>query len=86
MNGLSLEATEPRPGDTIEEQALSVMFDAHAALSEAIRQHDEMERMAQEQKQISEVRERSKKETKMGRDVSNSLIVLISGSIEIRPT
>lgn len=71
MNGLSLEAVESRPGDTIEEQALSVLFDAHASLSEAIRQHDEMDRMAQEQKQISEVRERSKKETKMGRDVSS---------------
>jgi hypothetical protein len=71
-NGLHLDASQeiPRQGDTIEESALGALFDAHHALSEAIKQHDELDRMAMEQREISEVRERSKKDTKMGRDVS----------------
>lgn len=72
MNGLSLEpATRPVSETiTIEEQALAALFEAHAALSEAIRQHDELDRMAMEQREMSEVRERSKKDVRMGRDVS----------------
>lgn len=73
MNGLSLEPKSHEssgPGDTIEESALAALFEAHAALSEAIRQHDELDRMAMEQREMSEVRERSKKDMRMGRDVS----------------
>ena len=56
--------------NTIEEEALAALFEAHAALADAIKQHDEMDRMAMEQREIREVSERSKKDTRMGRDVS----------------
>ncbi|WVR04273.1 hypothetical protein IAU60_001273 [Kwoniella sp. DSM 27419] len=55
-------------GDTPEEQALANLFEAHSALAEALRQHDEMERIAAEDREMREVRERSKKDTRMDRN------------------
>ena len=54
---------------TMEERALAVLFEAHAMLADALRQHDELERLAGEEKVMREVRERSKKDTKMDRSV-----------------
>ncbi|OXG10852.1 hypothetical protein C361_06890 [Cryptococcus neoformans Tu259-1] len=52
---------------TPEERALAALFEAHAMLADVMKQHDELERMAQNEKELWEVRERSKKETKMDR-------------------
>jgi hypothetical protein len=57
-------------GSTIEEKALAALFEAHGMLAEALKQHDDMERMAADEKELREVRERSKKETRMDRNVS----------------
>lgn len=54
---------------TPEERALAALFEAHAMLADVMKQHDELERMAQNEKELWEVRERSKKETKMDRSV-----------------
>lgn len=58
---------------TLEEEALATLFEAHSNLAEAIRQHDELERMAQDEQELRQVRERSRKETRMDRNVSRSL-------------
>jgi hypothetical protein len=58
---------------TFEEEALGSLFEAHSALAEAIRQHDELERMAQDELELKEVRERSRKDTRMDRNVSSEL-------------
>jgi chorismate-pyruvate lyase len=55
---------------TPEERALATLFEAHSALGEALKQHDDMERMAVDDREMREVRERSKKETRMDRSVS----------------
>ena len=57
-------------GSTLEEDALHSLFEAHSALGEALKQHDDLERMARDEKEMREVRERSKKETRMNRTVS----------------
>ena len=57
---------------TIEEEALAVLLQAHGALADALRQHDELERLASEERELREVRERSKKETRLDRNVSLS--------------
>lgn len=67
MNGL-----DDVQGLTMEEQALGALFEAHSALGEALKQHDDMERMAVDDMEMREARERSKKETKMDRNVSGS--------------
>lgn len=54
---------------TMEEEALGTLFEAHSSLAEAIRQHDELERMAQDEQELRQVRERSRKETRMDRNV-----------------
>jgi hypothetical protein len=73
-NALTLEPKEPQPhGATVEEQALATLFDAHGALAEALKQHDDLERMAADEKELREVRERSKKETRMDRNVSDGV-------------
>ena len=58
---------------TMEEEALAALFEAHSNLAEAIRQHDELERMAQDEQELRQVRERSRKETRMDRNVSRCL-------------
>lgn len=55
---------------TPEERALAALFEAHAMLAEVMKQHDQLERMAHDEKELRVVRERSKKETKMDRSVS----------------
>jgi hypothetical protein len=73
-NALTLEPKEPQPHEaTVEEQALATLFDAHGALAEALKQHDDLERMAADEKELREVRERSKKETRMDRNVSDGV-------------
>ncbi|ORX33522.1 hypothetical protein BD324DRAFT_639653 [Kockovaella imperatae] len=54
-------------GSTIEEDALSSLLDAHNALGDALKQHDDLERMARDEREMREVRERSKKDTRMQR-------------------
>lgn len=51
---------------TLEEQALGMLFEAHSSLSEGIRQHDDLEKMAMDEKEMREARERSRKETRVG--------------------
>lgn len=60
----------PAPVSTPEEQALGTLFEAHGQLAEALKQHDDMERLAVDDAEMREVRERSKKETRMDRNVS----------------
>ena len=64
MNG-----TDEGSGLTTEEMALGELFETHSALAEALKQHDDMERMAVDEMEMREVRERSKKDTKMERNV-----------------
>jgi hypothetical protein len=56
---------------TMEEEALGSLFEAHSALAEGIRQHDELERMAQDEAELRQARERSRKDTRMDRNVSH---------------
>ncbi|ORY24881.1 hypothetical protein BCR39DRAFT_545694 [Naematelia encephala] len=58
---------------TIEERALSSLFEAHSQLAEALKQHDDMERMAMDEREMREVRERSKKDIRMDRS-QNALL------------
>jgi hypothetical protein len=68
---LDVQPVEDRTTNkTTEEEALAALFEAHAALADAIKQHDDLDSMAMEHRELSEVRERSKKDTRMGRDVS----------------
>ena len=50
---------------TLEEQALGLLFEAHSALSEGIRQHDDLEKLAMDERDLREARERSRKETRV---------------------
>lgn len=56
---------------TMEEEALGSLFEAHSALAEGIRQHDELERMAQDEAELRQARDRSRKDTRMDRNVSH---------------
>nr|XP_019047665.1 hypothetical protein I302_04281 [Kwoniella bestiolae CBS 10118]OCF26595.1 hypothetical protein I302_04281 [Kwoniella bestiolae CBS 10118] len=56
--------------DTPEEKALALLLEAHSALGEALKQHDDLTKLAGEEKEMREVRERSKKETRMDRNHS----------------
>lgn len=60
---------DPPPMSTPEEQALGTLFEAHSQLAEALKQHDDLERLARDESELREVRERSKKETRMDRSV-----------------
>ena len=57
-------------GSTFEEDALATLFEAHSQLGEVLKQHDDLERMARDENEMREVRERSKKETRMNWTVS----------------
>ena len=61
------------PGSTAEEEALGTLFETHGALAEALKQHDDLERLAVDEMEMREVRERSKKETRMNRNVRREL-------------
>jgi hypothetical protein len=52
---------------TLEEQALGLLFEAHSALAEGIKQHDDLEKMAMDEREMREVRERSRTETRIDR-------------------
>lgn len=56
--------------DTSEERALAMLFEAHGMLAEALKSNDDLERMARDDMQMREVRERSKKDLRMDRNVS----------------
>lgn len=60
------------PGNTVEEDAFNVLLGAHHDLSEALKQHDDLERQAVDELEMREVRERSKKDTRMDRMVSDA--------------
>ena len=66
----SMNESDDSHGATMEEQALGQLFEAHAVLAESLKQHDDLERMAMDEREMREVRERSKKETRMDRNVS----------------
>lgn len=59
---------------TLEEQALNMLFEAHSNLSEGIKQHDDLEKMAMDEMEMREARERSRKETRMDRSVGGQSI------------
>ncbi|KAK8846581.1 hypothetical protein IAR55_005667 [Kwoniella newhampshirensis] len=65
-SGGNIEVDTPHQS-TPEELALASLFEAHSALAEALKQHDDLDRMAMDEKEMREVRERSKKETRMDR-------------------
>ncbi|OCF40210.1 hypothetical protein I317_05967 [Kwoniella heveanensis CBS 569] len=67
-SGNANAALDTTKHDTPEEKALATLFEAHSALSEALKQHDELDRLGAEEKELREVRERSKKETRMDRN------------------
>lgn len=67
LDGSVPNSTNANSETTPEERALAALFEAHAMLAEVMKHHDELERMAQADKELWEVRERSKKETKMDR-------------------
>nr|XP_018265924.1 uncharacterized protein I303_02301 [Kwoniella dejecticola CBS 10117]OBR88082.1 hypothetical protein I303_02301 [Kwoniella dejecticola CBS 10117] len=60
--------TDNTKHDTSEEQALATLLEAHSALGEALKQHDDLSKLAGEEREMREVRERSKKDTKMDRN------------------
>ena len=55
---------------TMEEDALARLFESHGMLGEALKQHDDLERMAWDELEMREVRERSKRDQRMDRNVS----------------
>lgn len=57
---------------TFEEQALGSLFEAHGSLAEVLKQHDDLDNLAADEREMKEVRERSKKEMRMDRNVSYS--------------
>ena len=69
MNGVPPEDGLGK-GTTVEERALGALFEAHGQLAEGLKQHDDLERMAMDEREMREVRERSKKETRFDRNVS----------------
>jgi len=56
----------------MEEGALAKLFESHAMLGEALKHHDDLERMARDEREMRAVREMSKKDTRMDRNVSAS--------------
>ena len=75
MDGTQGEAK----GSTLEEEALAKLFEVHSQLAEALKQHDDLERMARDEWEMKEVRERSRKETRLDRNVSH-------GSHKLKPS
>ncbi|KAK4683955.1 hypothetical protein P7C73_g6253, partial [Tremellales sp. Uapishka_1] len=64
----SSAAPDQRHGNTIEERALASLFESHGLLTEALQQHEDLERMATDERELREVSERSKKDTRMDRN------------------
>ncbi|KAL7423319.1 hypothetical protein Q5752_002620 [Cryptotrichosporon argae] len=64
------ETDDARNGDgqTAEERALALVFEAHHSLAEVLREHDELEKMARDERELREVQERSKTDTRMARN------------------
>ncbi|WVQ83898.1 hypothetical protein IAT38_006042 [Cryptococcus sp. DSM 104549] len=68
LDGSADSATQQAAAEaTPEEKALASLFEAHGMLAEAMKGHDDLERMARDEQELREVRERSKKETRMDR-------------------
>jgi len=67
-----MSADQQHPGATMEEGALAKLFESHAMLGEALNHHDDLERMARDEREMRAVREMSKKDTRMDRNVSAS--------------
>lgn len=57
---------------TVEEAALASVFEAHGALSEVLKQHDDLGQLARDERQMREIKERSKTEVRMDRNVSGA--------------
>lgn len=70
---MTTDSEQDTTSQTMEEEALASMFEAHSNLAEAIRQHDELHTMAQDEQELRQVRERSRKETRMDRNVSTEI-------------
>lgn len=62
----------------MEERALAMLFEAHGMLGEALKQHDDLERMARDEVEMRQVRERSKKDVRMDRNVSQNLSITLT--------
>ena len=62
-----MDGQEEVRGTTMEEQALALLFEAHSALADALKHHDDLERVAMDEEEMREVQERSKQETRMER-------------------
>ncbi|KAL1408179.1 hypothetical protein Q8F55_004984 [Vanrija albida] len=52
---------------TLEEVALAQLFEAHSVVADALKQYDDLERMAADEQEMRAVQERSKKETRLDR-------------------
>lgn len=59
-----------RDEPTAEEQAFAGLLDANEQLSEALKLHEEMEKMARDEREMQAAEERSRKETRLDRSVS----------------
>lgn len=55
---------------TLEEVALAQLFEAHSVVADALKQYDDLEKMAADEQEMRAVQERSKKETRLDRRVS----------------
>ena len=64
---MSLEKQQQHHENTPEEKALASLVEAHHMLAEALKQHDELERLAEDELEMRQVRERSKKDMRMDR-------------------
>jgi hypothetical protein len=56
---------------TREENALTLVIEAHSLVADGLKQYDDLERMAIDEREMRAVQERSKKETRMDRKVGN---------------
>jgi len=67
MDWIQAEAARSVKADhpNLEEQALAATFEAHTALTEALKQHEDLRTMAEDERELRQVRERSKAETRM---------------------
>ena len=76
----SARGIDETPGMTMEEQALGTLFEAHGALAEVLKQHDDLERLAVDEQEMREVRERSKKDVRMDRNVGPASPTILTSS------
>lgn len=69
---------------TAEENALALLFEAHGILTDALKQHDDLEKMAADDREIRSVQERSKKDTRMDRRQQMDMLTAPEGGSSSR--